>query len=552
MIATAILARAVSSIWFTIPVGNLDTRPGGVATFRLMKRLALGCRKREPLIVCVLAEGGSAVGPPAPPSDAPGSALSTPAIAAYGGPATLGDPGMTDWHRATALAQGRAIAAGKADPVALTEMFLERIGRLDAGRVVYIRTTPERALSEARAAARRAKGGTRLGPLDGVALSWKDLYDSAGTITTAGSKLLANRVPNRDATVLARATRAGLVCLGKTTMSELAFSGLGINPSFGTPPNPFDRATARVPGGSSSGAAVSVARGLAAAGIGSDTGGSVRIPAAWNGLVGLKTTFGLLPLDGVLPLSPSLDTVGPLTRDVADANAILAVLAGRPAVDLSGASLKGTRLAIPTDHFFERTEPAVLAAFAAAVEVLAKAGAAIVRVPAPEVLEGRALIARHGLIASIEADAAWHEAIAADPDAVFHMVRDRIAPGARHSGRDYIALRDGFARLSAAFALRLAGCDAMIAPTVAGDPPEIQPLLESDAAYTLANALALFNASPGNWLTCTAVSVPCGGAVLPVGLMLMQRAGHDGQLLRLAAAAEAALAAVPKPALPQD
>ncbi|MEE8202443.1 MAG: amidase, partial [Alphaproteobacteria bacterium] len=232
-----------------------------------------------------------------------------------------------DWHEMSALALGAGIDAGRIDPVALTEHFLERIAAADGEHAIYLRTTPERALTEARAARGRAKAGLRRGPLDGVPISWKDLFDSAGVATTAATPLLADRVPDADAAVLARATRAGLVCLGKTNLTEFAFSGLAINPHYGTPANPFDARTPRVPGGSSSGAAVSVARGLAAAGIGSDTGGSVRIPAAWNGLVGLKTTAGLLPLDGVVPLAPSLDTVGPLTRDVADANAVFAVLA---------------------------------------------------------------------------------------------------------------------------------------------------------------------------------------------------------------------------------
>jgi Asp-tRNA(Asn)/Glu-tRNA(Gln) amidotransferase A subunit family amidase len=191
----------------------------------------------------------------------------------------------------------------------------------------------------------------------------------------------------------------------------------------------------------------------------------------------------------------------------------------------------------------------VAAAFATAVEALGRAGATIAREPAPEVLEARALIAEHGAIAGIEADAVWHETIAADPAAVFHMVGSRITAGAKQSGRDLVLLHEGFARLASAFAARIAGCDAMIAPTVPGDPPAIAPLLESDEAYLKANAMSLANTAPGNWLVCSAISVPCGGARLPVGLMLMQRAGFEGQLLRLAAAAERALAPIPKPRL---
>ncbi len=237
------------------------------------------------------------------------------------------------WHEMTALALGEAIATGAIDPVDLAEHFLARIEAGDAEHSVYLAATPERARAESQAAALRAREGRRIGPLDGVPMSWKDLFDSAGVATTAASTLFADRVPEADAALLARASRAGMVCLGKTNLTEFAFSGLGINPHFGTPANAYDAEVARVPGGSSSGAAVSVARGLAPAAIGSDTGGSVRIPAAWNGLVGLKTTAGLLPMAGVIPLAASLDTAGPLTRDVADANAVLAVLAARAPAD---------------------------------------------------------------------------------------------------------------------------------------------------------------------------------------------------------------------------
>jgi aspartyl-tRNA(Asn)/glutamyl-tRNA(Gln) amidotransferase subunit A len=456
---------------------------------------------------------------------------------------------MADWHRMTALEQGRAIGAGSLDPVALTEHMLERIQRLDADRAVYLCRTPERALAEAASARGRAKAASRRGPLDGVPISWKDLIDSAGHPTTGGSGLFRDRVPARDAAILARGSRAGLVCLGKTNLTEFAFSGLGINPIYGTPPNPFDATTARVPGGSSSGAAVSVARGLAAAAVGSDTGGSVRIPAAWNGLVGLKTTAGLVPTDGVMALSTTFDTLGPLARDVADANALHAVLAHRPATDLVGATLKGARLVVPTDHMLERVEDGVRVVFEAAVEALARAGATIAREPAPEIVAARELGARHGVVAATECEALWRDAIARDPKVVFHMVRERIGAGAMASGRDLYELYEGYKRLAAAFAARLAGCDAMIAPTVPVDPPAIAPLLADDQAYSRANALSLWNTAPVNWLAGCALTVPCGGRSLPVGLMLAQRGHHEGQLLRLGAAAERALADLPKPAL---
>ena len=300
-----------------------------------------------------------------------------------------------DWHRMSALALGAGIGSGVIDPRALTEHFLERIEAADGDRAIYLRLTAERARAEAEAAHRRAQTGLRQSPLDGVPISWKDLYDSAGDITGHGTPALADRVPARDATVLARATRAGLVCLGKTNQSEFAFSILGLNPKLGTPPNPFDDSVARLPGGSSSGAAVSLSRGLAAAAIGSDTGGSVRVPAAWNGLVGLKTSFGLLPLAGVLGLSTSMDTVGPLTHDVADAAALFAVLDGRfgagnrPAPDLAGTTVSRDRFSLPTTLVWDSLDPHVEAASRGAVERLRAAGCTIGETPVPEARRGR-------------------------------------------------------------------------------------------------------------------------------------------------------------------
>ena len=206
---------------------------------------------------------------------------------------------MQDWLWASAADLGRGIASGDIDPEALCDAYLTAISGDTTRDTIYARLTEDRARSEAGAAATRARNGLRRGPLDGVPISWKDLFDSAGTATEAGTALLKGRVPQDDAVVLANATHGGAVCLGKTHMSELAFSGLGLNPVTATPPNRHDAAL--VPGGSSSGAATSVAFGLASVAIGSDTGGSVRNPAAWNDLVGLKTTLGRVPVKGAVP-----------------------------------------------------------------------------------------------------------------------------------------------------------------------------------------------------------------------------------------------------------
>ena len=228
------------------------------------------------------------------------------------------------WHGNSLAELGAEIGNGHLDPVDLTEAFLDAAEGHEFGERIYARLTRDRALAEAKAAQKRARSGHRLGLLDGVPISWKDLFDTAGVATEAGSKLLKNRVPTTDAEVLRNATLAGLVCLGKTHMSELAFSGLGYNPVTETTPCVNDHGA--VAGGSSSGAAGSVAFGLAPAAIGSDTGGSVRVPAAWNDLVGLKTTSGRLSLKGVVPLCARFDTVGPLTHTVEDASLLMSAM----------------------------------------------------------------------------------------------------------------------------------------------------------------------------------------------------------------------------------
>ncbi len=314
----------------------------------------------------------------------------------------------------TASDLGRGIARGEIDPVALTKTYLDAIDAHELRGRIYARVTRDRALQEAQAAADRARAGRRLSLLDGVPISWKDLFDTAGVATEAGSALLEGRVPERDAQVLRNATAAGLVCLGKTHMSELAFSGLGYNPITETPPCVNDAEA--VPGGSSSGAAASVAFGLAPAGIGSDTGGSVRIPAVWNDLVGLKTTSGLLSLEGVVPLCAKFDTVGPLCRSVEDAAHLLAAMEGRAAPDLTGVSLKGARLMVLTTEAMHDLRPEPAAGFEQAVGRLKDAGADVEDVAVPFLTDALALAP---LLVPPEAYGTWNGEIEAAPEKMY-------------------------------------------------------------------------------------------------------------------------------------
>lgn len=438
------------------------------------------------------------------------------------------------WRGATASDLGRGIGAGLIDPRALAEVHIAAIeSHPEAGRI-YARTTFDRARAEAAAAAERAHRGLRRGPLDGVPVSWKDLFDTVGVATEAGSALLAGRIPARDAIVLERASRAGLVCLGKTHMTELAFSGLGLNPVTATPPCVNDPAA--VPGGSSSGAAASVAFGLAAAGIGSDTGGSVRLPAAWNDLVGFKTTHGLLPLDGVVPLCPSLDTVGPLCRSVEDAAELVAVLSGGRPVDLAGAGIAGCRFLVLETAALDGVREGPRAAFEAALDRLGTAGAAVERRPVPLVAEALAL---SGPLFTAEAWAQWGEAIEAAPDLMFAPVRERFRAGRDVPAFRYLRDRARLMELRADWAAAVAGYDAVLLPASPILPPEAARLLADPAFFAAENLLALRNTRIGNLLGLCAVTLPTGTP--SCGLMAFGRAGGDAALLRLAAGMERAL-----------
>jgi aspartyl-tRNA(Asn)/glutamyl-tRNA(Gln) amidotransferase subunit A len=337
-----------------------------------------------------------------------------------------------DWHTTSAADLGRGIGAGKIDPRELTESFLDAIAAHPDTDRIYARITPDRARAGAAAAAARASSGHRLGPLDGVPISWKDNFDIAGEVTEAGSMLLKGKVAERDAPAFANATATGLVCLGKTHMSELAFSGLGVNPVTATPPNAFQPECA--PGGSSSGAAVSTALGLAAAGIGSDTGGSVRIPAAWNGLAGLKTTAGVIATEGVVPLSTTFDTIGPLCHSVEDCALLYAAMAGSPPEVPAPADLGSTRFLIPETVVMDECNPKVATAFEAALQAIAAAGARLTHAPVPEFAETFDVGARLSPVVTTEGWRIWGEIIESNPGVMFPMIEKRFRSGMGGAG----------------------------------------------------------------------------------------------------------------------
>ena len=441
---------------------------------------------------------------------------------------------MDDWRWMSAADLGRAIGAGQIDARALTETFLAAIDAHEHRDRIYARTTPDRARAEAGAAADRAASGLRRGPLDGVPVSWKDLFDTAGVATEAGTALMTGRVPGRDADVLENATAAGLICLGKTHLSEIAFSGLGLNPITATPPCVNDPDA--VPGGSSSGAAASVAFGLAAAGIGSDTGGSVRIPSAWNDLVGLKTTHGLLSVKGAVPLCETFDTVGPLCRTTEDAALLLAVLGSTPAPDLSAASLEGTRLAILDTVAMEDLRPEPRSAFESAVARLRDAGAQIDHIRIPELAEAFTFA---GPLYTADSWSWWRDRIEAAPDKMFAQIYERIRVGRDVAAADYIAHWRRLREIRAIYADATAAFDATISPTAPILPPQAARLLSDDDYYVSENLLALRNTRVGNLMGLCGLTLPTGTP--SCGLLFNGRAGGEAALLRLGAAAEAAL-----------
>lgn len=443
---------------------------------------------------------------------------------------------MFDWLGMSAAQLGRGIQDGAIDPVALTKAFLGAIDSHDARDRIYSVVTHDRALAEAEAAAERARAGHRLSLLDGVPISWKDLFDTAGIVTEAGSKLLEGRVPTHDAEVVRNATALGLVCLGKTHMSELAFSGLGLNPMTETPPCINDPKA--VPGGSSSGAAASVAFGLAAAGMGSDTGGSVRIPSAWNDLVGLKTTSGRVSAKGVVALCEKFDTVGPLCRTVEDAALFLAVLEGARPIDLRGAGLQGKRFAVLETAAFDDIREAPLAGFNSAVDRLRHLGAEVDTIAAPEVEEALAL---SGPLFTAEAYGTWRDVIEAHPEKMFDQILERFRIGASFDGPSYVAAWHALNRLREIWDARVAGYDAVLLPTSPILPPDAERLMTDQDYYVVENLLALRNTRIGNLMGVCAMSLPTD--VPSCGLMMLGAPMQEERLLRTAFAVETALKA---------
>ena len=398
-------------------------------------------------------------------------------------------------------------------------------------------------LNQAKSVDRGLKSGKSLPQFAGIPISIKDAFDIKGELTRAGSKVLENSpVAERDATVVHRLRAAGFLIVGRTNMTEFAYSGLGVNPHFGTPLNPYERDVGRIPGGSSSGAAISVSDGMALAALGTDTGGSCRIPAALCGIVGLKPTASRVPQRGVFPLSPSLDSVGSLAQSVACCSIVDAVVSNDQVdVEIKPLPLGGLRLAVPKSLVLEDMDDAVACSFSDALRRLAGAGAVITEEPCNEFLRIPDINAKGGFAAA-ESYAQHRKLIADHHDDYDPRILRRILKGREQSAADYLDIVRARRELKMAFRNISSKCDALIYPTVPRIAPKLGDLVD-DESYDFLNLLMLRNPAVVNLIDGCAISVPCHevGAA-PVGLMLVSEAGSDRRLLSIASSVEMLLA----------
>jgi aspartyl-tRNA(Asn)/glutamyl-tRNA(Gln) amidotransferase subunit A len=434
------------------------------------------------------------------------------------------------------------LECGRTSARKLVDECLARIADTSGeGARAFIHVDAEAAIEGAEAMDRLREVKAAPSPFAGIPVSIKDLFDINGQVTRAGSRALDDSAPaEADAPVVARLRRAGFIVIGRTNMTEFAFSGIGINPHFGTPKGAWQRSVGHVPGGSSSGAAVSVVDRMAHGALGTDTGGSCRIPAAFNGIVGFKPTQRRVPLDGGVPLSFTLDSFGPLARTVGCCAVLDAVLADESVKPLQPRSIKGMRLAVPTTVALDELEEAVARTFERALETLSRQGALIERIAVPEFLDVGVMNTKGGFAAA--ESYAWHRyLIVSHGDVYDPRVAMRILRGEAISAADYIDLLEMRKSLIARSTVRLAPYDALVMPTTANTPPRIADLAD-DKAFTAANLLALRNCTLINMIDGCAISLPCHReGEVPVGLMLAAAGGSDRRIFELAAGMEAAI-----------
>ncbi|WFP78100.1 amidase [Mesorhizobium sp. WSM4906] len=421
------------------------------------------------------------------------------------------------------------------------EIILSRLANRAGDEKVYTKLYAEAASAAADAADARRKAGVSLGPLDGVIISIKDLFDVAGEPTRAGSLMRAGAQPAaRDAAIVRRLRQAGAVILGKTSMTEFAFTAIGDNPHYGTPGNAADASL--IPGGSSSGAAVAVGEGSSDISVGSDTGGSVRIPAALNGVVGFKPTARRVPLSGAFPLSATLDSIGPLARSVADCMAADAIMAGEEPTALQPILLAGLRVGIPRGRLFDDTQAELAAAFEQRIGKIGQVGGYVADLPIDDLIAEMRAATKRASIASMEGaevHADWlasGASVPVDPHVSGPLSRALTVPASA-----YIRTIRRRTELVAAMEARLQAVDVLALPTVPMVAPSIAAMAGDEALRDRTEGLLLRNTQVANQFDLCAISLPMPGTKLPAGLMLVARHGHDRRLLGIAASVEALL-----------
>lgn len=442
-------------------------------------------------------------------------------------------------HMPTLASLAADLVSGATSARKLVEQCLVKIADpAGEGQHVFLHVDKDAALDAADAMDRLRKAKAAPSPFAGIPVSIKDLFDIKGQVTRAGSRALEDSAPaEADAPVVARLRRAGFIVIGRTNMTEFAYSGIGINPHYGTPKSAWNRSVGHVPGGSSSGAAVSIADGMAYGALGTDTGGSCRIPAAFNGIVGFKPTQRRVPLDGGVPLSFSLDSFGPLARSVACCAVLDAVLADEKVQPLQPRAVKGMRLAVPTTVALDDLDEAIAKTFERALEALSRAGALIERIEVPEFHDVGVMNAKGGFAAA--ESYAWHRYLLTSKGDVYDpRVSLRIKRGEGISAADYIDILNARRSFIARTEARIAPYDALVLPTTANTPPVIADLAD-DKAFTIQNLRALRNCTLINVLDGCAISLPAHrDGEVPVGLMLAAAGGSDCRILELAAGME--------------
>jgi len=419
-------------------------------------------------------------------------------------------------------------------PIDLVNFYYDKINSFSEPSP-YTILTKERALAEAQNSKKRLLEESPLSPLDGVPVAWKDLYDFKGIITVGGSKLLENNKPAKnDAYVVSLAKKAGLIQLGKTSTVEFALGGIGTNSNFITPENAIMKDQPRAPGGSSSGSAVALANGLCAASFGTDTGGSVRIPAAWNKLIGLKTSYGRISLDGVLPLASSYDTVGPLTKNVRDTSVLFSILSNQPYFEFNEIDLNNTNILVVRGMPWKDCDIEVQKSSEKVIKKLSKTGIHIIEKEVFEIEEMHKILSEYyGGTTVFEAYTEWKALIESNNKLMDKNVLNRMLMGKTMQNSIIKSIKDAEESFSIKLHSSINKYDAILMPSVPILPPPISLLANNENIYDKYNKLALRNTRIANSLRLCAITLPCPED-LPVGIMLCMPLGKDKKLINLA------------------